>query len=43
MKRALALQQAYVCYDDYLQNKGSDPLSKTELFLTPHTIPTAFR
>lgn len=43
MKRALALQQAYVCYDDYLQNKESDSLSKTELFLTPHTIPTAFR
>ena len=43
MKRNLALQQAYVCYDDYLQNAENDHLSNAEHFLTPHTIPTAFR
>ena len=43
MKRNVALQQAYICYDYYLQKEDSFFLAEAERFLEPHSMPNAIQ
>ncbi|NGX50187.1 MAG: hypothetical protein K1060chlam2_00028 [Chlamydiae bacterium] len=43
MRRSVALQQAYSCYDTYLQKDDTSFLAEAERFLAPHSIPSPLR
>lgn len=43
MKRNVALQQAYICYDYFLQKNDPYFLKEAETFLEPYSIPTVVR
>jgi hypothetical protein len=43
MKRNVALQQAYVCYDYFLQKEDPFFLTEAKRFLEPHSMPSAIQ